>query len=354
MCLRSNWGASHIADPNHELTLDSFCNANGNHCPRPIPLDRFVNYGHWFQERAVKDLDRRDIQSIHLEANGFKVTVSSAETFRSKRVVVAAGIKTFTNRSQEFVNIPAELASHSNEHNDLSKFKGKKVVVIGGGQSAFESAAILKEEVAEVEVISRRSTLNWVGVHPRLHNMGVISRLLYSTRDVGPAGISRLVAAPHLFRQFPRWFQTPVAYRSIRPAVAGWLRTRLANVPITLGRRVLSASCEGGQIRMKLDDGTERVADHALLATGFKVDIASYPFLTPELRARLETVNGYPRLKPGLESSVSGLHFLGKPAAWSFGPLLGFVSGTEFASTELVKAFSNGRGNNPQENLSLA
>jgi hypothetical protein len=60
----------------------------------------------------------------------------------------------------------------------------------------------------------------------------------------------------------------------------------------------------------------------------------------------LKTVNGYPVLKRGLESSVPGLHFVGKPAAWSFGPLLGFVSGAEFASNELVRSMSRRNGNN--------
>jgi len=34
------------------------------------------------------------------------------------------------------------------------------------------------------------------------------------------------------------------------------------------------------------------------------------------------------------------LHFGGKPAAWSFGPLLGFVSGAEFASQELTRSIA--------------
>src|ERR1700749_4118262 len=47
MCLRSNWGASHIADPAQELTLDAYCRERGNHISKPIPLDRFVDYGRW-------------------------------------------------------------------------------------------------------------------------------------------------------------------------------------------------------------------------------------------------------------------------------------------------------------------
>lgn len=166
---------------------------------------------------------------------------------------------------------------------------------------------------------------------------------MYSKCDVGPAGISRLVAAPHLFRQLPREIQDKTAYRAIRPAGAGWLKPRLTGVPITLGRAVVSTIARGSKLRMSLDDGSERIVDHALLATGFRVDVSRYGFLSKSILQRLQTANGYPVLKRGLESSIAGLHFMGKPASWSFGPLLCFVSGTEFAANELV--YGTARGN---------
>jgi FAD-dependent urate hydroxylase len=346
MCLRSNWGASHIADPKQELTLDAYCRQNGNHISKPIPLDRFVDYGRWYQSQAVRDLEKRNVLSVDLDSRGFKILMADGEEFTSRRVVVAAGISLFATRPPEFVGIPSELASHTSEHKDLRKFKGQRVVVIGVGQSALESAALLQEAGVEVEVIARKKTLNWVGLHARLHHLGVVSRMLYSTRDVGPAGISRLVAMPHLFRRFPRSFQDRTAYRAIRPAGAGWLQQRIAEVPITLGRSVTSAVVAGSQLRLRLDDRTERLVDHALLATGFRVDVSRYPFLSAALSKQLKTVQGFPVLKRGLESSISGLHFVGKPAAWSFGPLLGFVSGAEFASNELVRCMTRSNGSN--------
>ncbi len=41
---------------------------------------------------------------------------------------------------------------------------------------------------------------------------------------------------------------------------------------------------------------------------------------------------GAPRLGPGCVSSVPGLYFTGLPAASSYGPVMRFVCGTEFAS----------------------
>ena len=346
MCLRSNWEATHIADPRHALTLDEYCRQNGNHISKPIPLERFVDYGRWYQSHAVGDLEKRNVLSIDLDARGFRVVLAGGEEFTSRRVVVAAGISPFAARPATFADIPSALASHTSEHNDLRKFKGQRVAVIGAGQSALESAALLKEAGIQVEVIARKKTLNWVGLHPRLHHLGVISRMLYSTRDVGPAGISRLVAMPHLFRRLPRRLQDRTAHRAIRPAGAAWLQSRIAGVPIALERKVVSVAVAGSQLRLRVDDGTERLVDHALLATGFRVDVSRYPFLSPSLLKQLETVDGFPVLKRGLESSIPGLHFLGKPAAWSFGPLLGFVSGAEFASNELVRSIARSNGSN--------
>jgi hypothetical protein len=344
MCLRSNWGASHIADPKQELTLDEYVRQKGNHISKPIPLNRFVEYGRWYQSQAVPDLDKRQVRSIDTDVRGFRVSMADGEEFTSRRVVVAGGISPFASKPAEFAAIPSALASHTSEHKDLGKFKGKRVVVIGAGQSALESAALFKELGIPVEVVARTNHLNWVGLHARLHHLGLVSKLLYSDRDVGPAGISRLVAMPHLFRRFPRVFQERTAYRAIRPAGAGWLAPRIAEIPITLGRKVVSATVAGSQLRIRLDDGSERLVDHALLATGFRVDVSRYPFLSPSLSKQVKTVNGYPVLQRGLESSVAGLHFVGKPAAWSFGPLLGFVSGAEFASKELVRSITRKNG----------
>jgi FAD-dependent urate hydroxylase len=316
---------------------------------RPIPLERFVDYGQWYQRQAVPALEKRQVHRVDLDHSGFKLVLADGEEFISRRIVVATGISTFATRPAEFDGIPGPLASHSSEHNDLRKFKGKRVIVVGAGQSALESAALLKEAGVEVEVIARQKTLNWVGLHFRLHHLGPVSKLLYSTRDVGLAGISRLVAMPHLFRAFPRQVQDMTAYRAIRPAGSGWLIPRLAGVPITLGCKLVSATATESQVRLKLGDGTERLVDHVLLATGYHVDVHRYPFLSQSVLKRLETVDGYPVLKRGLESSIPGLHFLGKPAAWSFGPLLCFVSGTEFAATELVHSICQNQRKQPRQ-----
>ncbi|MGC1228101.1 MAG: FAD-dependent oxidoreductase, partial [Candidatus Sulfotelmatobacter sp.] len=180
MCLRSSWDASHIADPKGELTLDTYRDREGNHIGKPIPLDRFVDYGHWYQRQAVPDLEKRQISSVEIDPRGFRITLADGEEFISRRVVLAAGISTFAVRPPEFQGISSEFASHSSDHKDLRKFKGKRVAIIGGGQSALESAVLLKEAGIDTEVIARHPILNWVGLHSKLHHLGLFSRIMYS------------------------------------------------------------------------------------------------------------------------------------------------------------------------------
>jgi hypothetical protein len=59
-----------------------------------------------------------------------------------------------------------------------------------------------------------------------------------------------------------------------------------------------------------------------------------------ELLSSLGQCNGYSELTGNLESSVRGVYFLGASAAWSFGPLMRFVAGTQFACGSLAASLA--------------
>jgi len=344
MLLRSGWVASHIADPNQCLTLDTYKEATYNHFSSPVPLDRFIDYGLWYQRRAVPNVDLRKIVCIESNGNGFRLTLQKGETVLARRVVIAAGISTFAWRPPEFAELPSSLASHTSEHREFQKFEGKQVIVIGSGQSALESAALLHEAGAEVEVVARARKMRWLGgLFSRTIHSGfgpTLSKLLYAPTDVGPAGISQIVARPDLVRRFSRPIQDWLRKRSIRPAGARWLVARLQTVPMKLGCTVVSAAPAGGKVRVKLSDGSERTADHVFLGTGYRVNVAKYDFFAPKLVQSIHRFKGYPQLRDGFETSVPGLHILGAPAIWSFGPLMQFVVGTHYASRSLLRCIA--------------
>src|SRR5260370_12827356 len=196
MFLRAKWTATQIADPNCALTLEAYKTANGNNRSHPVPRARFIQYGLWYQRQAVPDLDQRKIARVESHPNGFRLILEDGEVFNSRRVVVATGIRSFAWRPPEFEGLPPWLASHTSENCDLCRFAGKQVLVIGGGQSALEAAALLRGVGAGDEVVARTHRIHWLQgwTSPTLHHQTgkFTARRLYSPTAGGPHGLSQL------------------------------------------------------------------------------------------------------------------------------------------------------------------
>jgi FAD-dependent urate hydroxylase len=346
MFLRSPYVASSIADPSGRLSLGAYERAIDAESLAPVPLQRFLDYGGWFQRQALPDLSDEHVRAVSRNDDGFVLGLDGREV-HAKRVVVAAGIKDFASFPAAFEHLPASLVSHTADHHDLGVFGGARVLVVGAGQSALESAAILAESGAEVEVAARAPAVHWLAKRWQ-HKLGPLTRMLYAWPDVGPAGVSRLVAAPAVFRRMPRRSQTWMTRRALRPAGSGWLVPRVHGVTIGVGLDVREAQARSGGVRVRFGDDTVRDVDHVLLGTGYRVDVTRYRFLSEELVRGLRCVDGYPVLGRGFESSVPGLHFVGATAAWSYGPLMRFVAGTGFAGRELVRGIVGRRRRRPE------
>lgn len=336
MLLRSPRIASNLSDPDRAFTLDAFEIAAKKEPCAPVPLGTFVEYGRWFRSELGSDLDLRTVLRVDRNQSYFNLKLQDGEEIHSTRVIIAAGIGPFKKKPASFQSLSPQQVTHCYEGLDVRKFAGKRVAVIGGGQSALETAALLHEANAHIEVIARQPHLNWIGKHSWLHHLGPISSMLYSSHDVGPLGISRLVAYPKLVARIPLKLRDKIRTRAVRPAGSRWLPERLAAVKITTGCSVSKAIVVSDEIDLTLSDGSERRVDHVVLGTGYRVDISRYEFLSEELIREIRQLDGYPTLTSGFRSSVPKLHFIGATAARSFGPLLNFVAGTEFASRELT------------------
>jgi hypothetical protein len=338
MLVRSAWSASSLSDPREALTLDAYEAAQTQPFARPLPGEELPRYGHWFQERAVPDVDERRVASVELQNGGFAVTTADGERHGAARVAIATGLASFPYRPPQFAQLTEEHVTHSMDVPEPAQFAGRSVAVVGCGQSAVETAALLAEGNAKVELIARAPAIRWLIRGEQLRGIDpILQRVLYAPTDVGPAGVSRLVAMPNAFRRLPRGLQDRLSYRSIRPAATSWLLDRTATVTKTFGREATRALSDGEGVRLELDDGSQRTVDHVVLATGYRVDVAREPIVGESLRAGLRLHGGYPVLRRGFESSVPGLHFLGAYSAWSFGPIMRFVAGTKFTAREVAR-----------------
>ncbi len=343
MLLRSRWRSSQIADPQRALSLDAYEQERGVSLPEHIPLEEFIEYGLWYQRQVAPDLDQRRVERVAASNGGFKLQLDDGDEVSAKRVVVSAGLHGFAHLPAPFHGLPAELVSHSSDHLEFGGFRGRSVLVVGAGQSALESAAFLCEAGAEVEVVVRSASVVWLRLDPRPDSTREqLRELARPPTDVG-GRLGWVAAAPDLYRVVPDPLRRTVTERCLRPRAGQWLKPPLADVPFTLDRRVVEAEPHGEGIRVRLDDGSTRSIDHVVLGTGFEIDVASYPFLSEELVSRLELAGGYPRLGPGLESSLPGLHFTGATAARSFGPITRFVVGTWYAAPALAERVAGKR-----------
>jgi hypothetical protein len=261
-------------------------------------------------------------------------------------VVLAMGLANQDYRPDAFAGLPSELVSHTCEHDDLGKFRGRHVAVIGRGQSACESAALLAESQAETEIICR-GPIHWLGAMMadnaiRRDPVWALHQILSAPSGVGPFPLSWFNELPGAVHALPRKAKLWINERSLRAGVAGWVRPRFDNVRVHAGRAIVRASEQGGRILVETNSGPLRF-DHVLLATGYRIDISKYGILAPELIGRIERQDAAPVLSAGMESTVKGLHFVGASAVRSFGPLMRFVAGSAYAARAVTRGVLSGQ-----------
>jgi hypothetical protein len=334
MLVRSPWRATDISDPDRALSLDAYAAQRGVDPGELLPVEQFVGYGEWFQRHAVPDVDRRAVQLIGTSATGFRMKLADGEVATADRIVIATGLRNQEYRPPAFRDLPAALVSHSSEHSDFAPFQGKRVGVIGRGQSACESAALLAEAGAEVELISR-GPIRWLGATPdaQPHDAAKtwLLQALKAPSEVGPFPLSWLAEMPNAVRFLPQKLLSEFARRCLKPGASGWLRPRFANVTCAPNLTIEGARPLSDRIVLDLDNGT-RSFDHIVLGTGYRIDLRRTGLFTPQLLEQISCDGGSPLLGTGFESSVPKLHFVGSYAVKSFGPLLRFIAGAPIAA----------------------
>ncbi|MBR7836847.1 NAD(P)/FAD-dependent oxidoreductase [Actinospica durhamensis] len=171
MFLKSPPDASSIAAGRTGFSLEDYCRLTGVHMPgehEAVPIALFREYGDWFARTLAPAVERTEVTSIARDgADGFAVDTGDGERFHTRAVVVASGLIGHAHTPPE-LRPPedlhgAGLVSHSSEHDDLSRFAGRQVAVVGAGQSALESAALLAEAGARPTVVVRKPDVVFAG-----------------------------------------------------------------------------------------------------------------------------------------------------------------------------------------------
>jgi FAD-dependent urate hydroxylase len=344
MFLKSEPYGSDICSPGSGYLLRDYCRAAGeeyHHRIVPVPVEQFIRYGSWFANQLVPDVEDLEVTSLSRRDDGFVVRTSDGQSITCARVVVSTGIIPFAYLPPQLRALPADLVSHTSTHVDLGRFEDKEVLVIGAGQSALETAALLNEHGARATLVTRQDWgVFWLDPNPLSPTR--LDRLRHPVVRLCEGWFCwRYEHMADLFRYLPESSRLNRGLKTLGPAGAWWLRNRVeGKVPILLSHSIVGAEASGERVRLQLKGPEGPVsldADHVIAGTGFRLNIERLGFLDQSLRRTLRMVGGAPALGRGLESSIPGMFFTGALAAPSFGPGMRFVSGTHIAIPRLAR-----------------
>jgi cation diffusion facilitator CzcD-associated flavoprotein CzcO len=294
----------------------------------PIPIRVFLDYAGWFQE--AKGIDIRDELVADLEKldGSFAATLASGDRIAAEAVVCAPGIRQYTNLPRWATSVSPDRAVHTCDLVRFEELAGKRVLVVGGRQSAYEWAALLREHGAErIDIVHRHDV-------PRFERVSWKFVDEHVDRTIDTRGYWRELTKPRqdaIARQF---------WEVGRLTLEHWLTPRLDWVEIHRWPRsdvveVLRVA-SGGELRVSLSNSQRLTVDQIIFATGYRADLARVPYMAGVLES-VELADGFPALDEAFGTTLAGLYITGFSATRDFGPFFGFVKGAPAAATLIVR-----------------
>ncbi|MER5489601.1 NAD(P)-binding domain-containing protein [Streptomyces sp. NPDC002490] len=346
MFLKSEPWASHLSDPGRRYGLDAYGTARGFPTRHgvPLPVRTFAEYGLWFADRAVPAVDQRTIRTVTACPGGFEAVTEDGEPVRARALALAVGVLPFVDVPGPLTVLGPEHVSHSSHHADLGAFRDRDVTVVGAGQAALETAALLAEQGTRVRLLARAGALDWNGLPPAWERpWWQAVRAPHS--GLGPGwrnwSYSEL---PGVFRRLPEATRARVVRTALGPAGAWWLRDRVEGaLEVLLGHEAVHAGVtDSGRVRLAVRGPAGAVepllTDHVIAATGFAATRDRLQVLAPELRTALAVgADGAPELGRDFTSSWPGLFLAGLVTASTYGPAMRFVYGSGYTADRLVR-----------------
>jgi thioredoxin reductase len=344
MVLKSEPFASNLWDPKRQFTLERFSRELGlpyQPSGKPVSLARFLDYADWFRQRAVGEVQDVKVKCVRRDAQNFILDLETGSSLQARRVILATGHMAFRYVPPELTELAEPYCLHSTRLGDLRTFAGRDVTVVGAGQSALETAALLREAGATVRLVARTGRLNW-NARPKA------KRTLLDAIREPESGLSQgwqslaVAELPQVFRRiFPAEKRHRFVATSWGPGGSWWLRDRVeGRVETLLGRRIQSAKESNGRVRLVLQ-GPEGVAeiltDHVIAATGFKINLDRLDYLDPALKSSIAREGQAPLLDARFETSIPGLFIVGVPSAPTFGPVMRFMFGAKHVAPVLTR-----------------
>ena len=341
MLLRSDWKETSLSAPGNLGSIDRWARVVGEEREEPIPLQKFLRYADWFRQTFVPEGDPSDVAALERAPDGYRLTTAAGDELDVREVVVAVGAVPFAYAPPPLGEAVGDRVAFATSLQDYEPYRGRRVVVVGGGQGGLESASLAVRAGADVELIVR-SSLRWFADRephrPRGRVRQRLYRLAYPVVGYGPPPLNRLALHPDVFAALPAGARRRLSARILRAGGSPWLRQEVErSVNVTEGVGVVGID-QDGVVRLRLSDGSVREADAVILAAGFRFSLDRLSFLSEGIRKAIALEDGWPLLDRWFRSTERGLLFVGFAAEHRFGPIARFIPGTGFTANRVREA----------------
>jgi cation diffusion facilitator CzcD-associated flavoprotein CzcO len=344
MTLKSEGFASNLSAPTSDFTMKAWFGRKGLPYADqglPVSLNNFLAYATAFRERFVPGLEDFQVTALECARDGFRLTLDSGERVNARNVVLAVGVTWFGYTPPVLAALPHGMVSHSYDHRDVARFKGREIAIVGTGSSAIDLAHLLQDSGASPHLVGRAEQIQYNSV-PDPEQERLLYRLQNPPSTIGRGWRSYFCAqAPHLFYRLPKSLKERAIESHMHPAAGWFMREQVeGRIPTTLGRKVAMANAKDRRVQLTLAgrQGQEETlsVDHVISATGYRADLRRVPFLSADLCGRIGLAGQSPFVSDNFETTVPGLYAVGLSAMEMFGPLLRFMVGAEFAAPRLA------------------
>jgi len=299
-----------------------FTNWSDSLFPKAKDLAEYLEYVGKHPNWRVVDHSRFNCEVTCITSNDFNqfvIETATGETFLAKRVFMATGT------SRPVVPNIRGILEHGIfyrdfDPNDTERYRNKRVVILGGGNSAFEVADSLKHLTGDMLILIR-STLKFARQTHNVHDVRTQTSVAY---DLAQLKSLTAIAAERV---------TEIKRRED-------------------GRLLLKTSTPEPHWQTPVWRHRDLVADHVIVCCGFEYTVPDV-FTTDRVRPQADPIGKFCLLTPTWESiNVQNLYFVGGSMRVNdYDASSGFIHGFRYNITALASVIAERHYNQPLKPL---
>lgn len=322
MAIRSDWHSSEIFTHDRRFDVLQYIRQQYPDDWQQLTSDRlpvgiFRNYLRHVLTQLPFEIHNELVENVEQTEQGFSSTLQSGATIESEAVIVATGIERHRYLPQSLAQLDSSKVLHGWHANSYSSWGGKKLLVVGAGQSAAEAVVLLK----------KRNRVTWVARQAPIY---------YSEPLDLPVPIFNFVLkVSPWFYYLPRTLKKIFGKKYVIPTITPDLRPELESPEVTaLVEDVdhMGLEMRAGKI---YSSSLNAYFDAVVAATGYRYNIDNLTFLDSGLRSQVQHREGTPDIDNQFRTSVPNLFMVGGMAEPSYGPAQRFMMGALHASSRM-------------------